>query len=512
MNLNYMNTKNKPSIFLLIFLLLTNIGFSQQKSLAGKQPNILFLLADDMSFDMLGIIGRHRIHTPNLDRLAKRGAMFTHSFNQGSFHPAVCASSRAMLITGTSLWKAASFVIPEPKGANDPQAGPEYQLEQGKQATTYWPQYLQKAGYTTYFTGKWHISADPTKLFDHTATIRPGGMPNQSPASDNRTFNPMEKDGWSPSDSSLGGYWQGGKHWTEQQADDVISFLRQAAGQKAPFFIYAGFNAPHDPRQSPSTFVDRYSLDSIELPRNFLPQYPYALAAGSGMHLRDERLAPLPRTPYSIKKSRQEYFAIISHLDAEIGRILDELDKTPMSENTYIIFTADNGLAIGDHGFMGKNNMYDASMRVPMLMAGPGIPANTKVNAPVYMQDIMPTSLHIAGIPVPDSIDFHNLLPLAKRQTVKGAYPVIYGAYFGVQRMIRTNRFKMIIYPVTNTIRLYDLKNDPDEITDLAAMPKYRKRIMALFQELKEVQKELNDPVDMTPFVNSFLKQMHPES
>lgn len=481
---------------------------AQHTNIQVVKPNILFLFADDMSYDMLGLLGKNIVKTPNLDKLAKEGVLFTSTFNQGSFHVAVCAASRAMLITGNSLWNAARYVVPEAKGSNDPIEGPEYRLVQGQVADKYWPQYLKNAGYQTYFTGKWHISADPLKLFDHTTNIRPGGMPNQTPQSDNRTFNPHEPDGWSPYDTTLGGYWKGGKHWSEQTADDVISFLQQTKKSTSPFFMYVGFNAPHDPRQSPPEYVGMYQLEDIALPKNFLPLYPYALAAGSGMHLRDERLAPLPRTAYSIKKSRQEYFAIITHLDAQIGRILDALEKSGQKEHTYIFFTADNGLAIGDHGFMGKNNMYDASMRVPLIVSGPDFMQDKRINADVYLQDIMPTSLELAGIEKPKEVEFQSLCSLAKGKATRSNYDAMYGAYFGVQRMIRTPKYKMIIYPVAKVVRLYDLRNDPDEITDLAALKKYRKVMDRLFKQLQKKQAALNDPVDVTSYYQEYFRRL----
>lgn len=503
----------KASINKFFFAVLLIAVFSadtagQQKQPARSKPNILFLFADDMAYDMLGMLDKTGVKTPNLDRLAKQGTLFNYTFNQGSFHAAVCAASRAMIITGTNLWNAAQYVVPEKKGVNDPQSGPEYKIEQGKIAPGYWPQYMKQAGYETYFTGKWHISADPEKLFDHTVNIRPRGMPDQSPQSDNRTFDESKPDTWSPYDSSLGGYWKGGKHWSEQTADDVITFLNQARSKENPFFMYIGFNAPHDPRQSPKEYVDMYDLKDIAVPKNFLPVYPYALAAGSGTHLRDERLAPMPRTEYSVKKSRLEYFAIITHLDAQIGKILDELERTGQKDNTYIFFTADNGLAIGDHGFMGKNNMYDASMRVPLIIAGPGVLKDKRINTTVYLQDIMPTTLQLAGIEKPSQVEFHSLIPLATGKTQKGSYDAIYGAYFGVQRMIRTKHYKMIIYPVVNVVRLYDLKHDPNEITDLAALKRYRKVMNKLFTKLQALQAGMHDPVDMSSYYHEFFRRL----
>src|SRR5690606_15437259 len=144
-------------------------------------------------------------------------------------------------------------------------------------------------------------------------------------------------------------------------------------------------------------------------PEPFLPSYP--LDIGSN-RIRDEQLAPFPRTEHAVKVHRQEYYAIITHLDAQIGRILDALEASGQAENTYIVFTSDHGLACGHHGLMGKQNMYEHSMRVPFVVVGPGVTAGQRIDAPIYVQDIMPTTLEWAGAKVPEGVDFRSLVPL----------------------------------------------------------------------------------------------------
>ncbi len=184
-----------------------------------------------------------------------------------------------------------------------------------------------------------------------------------------------------------------------------------------------------------------------------------------------------------------------------------------MADNTYVFFTSDHGLAVGDHGFVGKQNMYDASMRVPMLVAGPGIPAGKTIDAPVYLQDIMATSLELAGVEKSAQVEFNSLLPLATGATDKSAYDAIYGAYFGTQRMIRTDRYKMIVYPTANMVRLYDMKNDPLEKTDLAEDKiKYSELLDTLFTRLKRKQEEMDDPVDITEAFSNFMNDVPPLS
>ncbi|MCG8582944.1 MAG: sulfatase-like hydrolase/transferase [Bacteroidales bacterium] len=490
----------KHTLVFLSFFLLSSL------SIAQKQPNILFIFADDMAFDAIGY-NSDEVKTPNLDRLRDQSTLFTHAFNMGSWSPAVCEASRCMINTGAFVWKAASYtwtIHDKNKAiAIDGQALNIKRKEPG----AWWSQYMSQAGYETFFTGKWHVRAKAEAVFDHARNVRPG-MPNQTKARYERTFKENEPEQWKPWKTEYEGFWKGGKHWSEIVGDDAIEYIQSSKGSEKPFFIYAAFNAPHDPRQSPKRFVDQYPLDNIQVPASFMPEYPYAKEADSGPDLRDEKLAPYPRTEYAVKVNRQEYYAIITHMDEQIGRILDELERQGLAGNTYIFFTADHGLAVGDHGFMGKQNMYDRSIRVPLLVAGPKVPQQHMVDKMVYLQDIMPTTLEIAGIDKPDHVDFKSLLPLVTSKRNKGSYDAIYGCYLGKQRMIRSDRYKMIIYPLANKVRLFDVKKDPEELNDLAANKKYRKEIHQLFEEFKKLQQETGDPVDMEPYLNNFLSTL----
>ncbi len=474
------------------------------------KPNILFIFADDQTFNTLGMLEGCPVKTPNLDRLAEQGVRFSHTYNMGSFTPAVCVASRCMLNTGSFVWRAASFSS-KGNNINDPNAPknmPFYTVPT-RQSQGYWSQWMKQAGYETYMTGKWHVEVKADDVFDHTIHVR-GGMPGQTKAGYDRPKNQEDYEtGWKPWDKENGGFWQGGKHWSEVLGDDGIAFLEQAKESENPFFMYLAFNAPHDPRQSPKKYVDMYPVDEVDVPENFLPEYPYNEYAGAGRTLRDEKLAPFPRTDYSVKVNRQEYYAIITHMDEQIGRILEALEASGKAENTYIFFTADHGLAVGEHGFMGKQNMYDCSMRVPMLMSGPGLEAGKVVDAPVYLQDIMATTLDLAGVEKPKQVDFNSLLPLATGKTNKSVYNLIYGAYFGVQRMIRTDKYKMIIYPTANKVRLYDMINDPLEMNDLAE-GKHRpdELLKKLFKQFQVLQKQMDDPIDVSQAFSNFMNNV----
>jgi choline-sulfatase len=334
-------------------------------------------------------------------------------------------------------------------------------------------------------------------------------MPKQTRVRYNREFIEGEPDTWSPYDKSKGGFWEGGKHWSEVLSDDGQYFLEQVSKSDKPFFMYLAFNAPHDPRQAPKKFVGMYPLKNITVPENFLPSYPYNEHAGASKKLRDERLAPHPRTPFSVRTNLQEYYASITHLDAQVGHILKSLEATGKADNTYIIFTADHGLAVGDHGFMGKQNMYDRSMRVPLIITGPGLEKGKKVTAPVYFQDIMPTTIELTGSDIPEHVAFKSLLPLATGKTNVGSYPAIYGAYTYLQRMYRTEKYKLILYPNANVVRLYDMEKDPYEMNDLAeAKNKPVKLMKQLFNEFLALQKEVGDEVDVTKVLNNFLNEV----
>jgi choline-sulfatase len=460
-------------VFTVITLICILMPGCSERSLPEK-PNILFIFADDQCYETLGILGSE-VQTPNLDRLAENGVLFTQAFNMGAWHGAVCVASRTMLNTGRFLWHAESL---EPNLAETARAG---QL---------WSQYLGKAGYDTYFSGKWHVKIDAEQIFQTTRDIRPG-MPNQTAEGYNR---PLEgkPDVWHPWDPRFGGYWQGGKHWSEVLADDAIDFLRQAAKRDGPFFMYLAFNAPHDPRQSPKEYVQKYPLDKIIIPENFLSEYPFKDKIGCGKDLRDERLAPFPRTEYAVRVHRQEYYAIITHMDDQIGRILKALEASGKMDNTYIFFTADHGLAVGHHGLIGKQNMFDHSIRVPLLINGPGIPKGERIETPVYLQDIAPTALELAGVDIPEYFQFKSLMPLISGEK-EHSYTAIYGGYMQLQRMVRMDNYKLIYYPQAKKFLLFDLASDPAERVDLADLPMNENIIEGLKKELQKLQAEVGD-------------------
>ncbi|MCD6346185.1 MAG: sulfatase-like hydrolase/transferase [Bacteroidales bacterium] len=446
-----------------------------------EKPNILFLFTDDQRFNTVNALGDQGVITPNMDKLAHSGITFTHSYNMGAWHGAVCVASRAMLNTGLSVWRA--------KAA-------ERHFDDLVSNRQFWSQRMKDLGYETYFSGKWHVKTDVHGIFDNVIHVRPG-MPNQSPAGYHRPVNEDDHT-WLPWDTIHGGYWKGGKHWSEVLADDAIAFLEQAAEKDNPFFMYLAFNSPHDPRQSPKKYVDMYPIADQKLPVSFLPEYPYKDSIGCGPKLRDEALAPFPRTEYAVKVNQAEYFALITYTDVQFGRILEALEKTGKADNTYILYTADHGLSVGHNGLIGKQSLFDHSVRVPLILSGPGIPNDSRRDQQVYLQDVFPTVVDLAGGVPAGTNEFQSLLPMIRHAKEASKYEAIYGCYMNLQRMVRTDKYKLIVYPKVPKLLLFDLENDPFEMKDVSDLPEFADILSDMKAKLIKQQAIMDDPLDLS--------------
>ncbi|WPJ96421.1 sulfatase-like hydrolase/transferase [Coraliomargarita algicola] len=462
--------KMKP---LYLGLILTSL-FSV--SAHAEKPNILFIFSDDQVYESIGAHGLTDIDTPNLDRLVNQGTSFSKAYNMGAWGGAVCVASRSCLNTGVFLWRAQAAVK---------------QVGAGERKS--WSQLMADQGYETYMTGKWHVGGiSVPKVFDHAGTVR-AGMPKQKPAGYNRPKDEADyESGWKPWDPAQGGFWEGGTHWSEVLADESIGFIETAADKETPFFMYLAFNAPHDPRQAPKEYVDRYPLERIQVPKNFVPQYEDQGAKGVPI-IRDEKLMPFPRTEFAVKVNRQEYYASITHMDAQIGRILDALEASGKADNTWIIFSSDHGLSVGHHGLVGKQNMYEDGMCAPFIVCGPGVPSGKKLDTPIYIQDAMATALDIAG-EVPEGIDYKSVLPLLDGSASQ-SYDAMYGAYMGTQRMIMKDGWKIIAYPQLKKIKLFNIDKDPLEMNDLSGNPEYAAKLSEMTRLLEAQMDALGDPM-----------------
>jgi choline-sulfatase len=279
------------------------------------------------------------------------------------------------------------------------------------------------------------------------------------------------------------------QHTSEFYSDAAINFLYDQKNETQPFLALVCYNAPHDPRQSPKEFVDQYPVEQQSVPANYLPEHPFDQGDN---RVRDELLAPFPRTEEAVQLHKSEYYAIISHMDREIGRILSALEQSDQADNTYVILTSDHGLAVGSHGLMGKQNQYDHSVRMPFIIRGPGLDGGKSIGKMIYMQSIYATVCELAGIGVPETVEYPSLVNLLEGEP-EGGEEYVFGAYLDLQRMIRNKKYKLIVYPKVNEVQLFDLENDPDEMNDLAENKKYKSIKKDLFEAMKRKQEELGD-------------------
>jgi choline-sulfatase len=439
-----------------------------------SKPNILFILTDDQSYSALGAAGNNILKTPNLDQLAQQGTRFTHVYNQGSWSPAVCAPSRAMINTGRNLWNT---------GMKDRTIKAE-----NRPAYPLWGETFRNSGYETFITGKWHVTEQALlRSFDLGKAIHLGGM-----TYDQYNASMVDLDSKTHKLSSI---YPSKIHSSEIIANAAVEYLKKKPDENdKPFMMYVGFLAPHDARQSPQSYVNKYPKENIPLPKAYKAQN--TIDQGD-FWVRDEVLLPIPRKKEEVKQFIGEYYAMINHLDTQIGRILDSLENSPYADNTIIVFTSDHGLAVGRHGLLGKQNQYDHSIRAPFIIAGKGITKRKTIRGNIYLNSIFPTTLELAGIKIPKSVQAKSFMPLLKGEK-KSMNEYIYGAYRHYQRMVRSDNFKLIYYPVIEETQLFDMENDPEELHNLSAEPQYKNQLTKMQKELAKLMAALNDPLDLT--------------
>jgi arylsulfatase A-like enzyme len=429
---------------------------------APSRPNVLFLFADDQRADTIAAHGNPHIRTPNLDKLATSGFSFLGNYVFGGNSGAVCVPSRAMLMSGKTWFNV------------------DHNLSKVKLL----PELLGDNGYTTFATGKWH-NGQPSFLraFQQGKTILFGGMSDHTQV-------PIRDLGL---DGKLTEQRVGDKFSSEMFADSVIEFLRNHDGEK-PFFAYVAFTAPHDPRMPPLEHRRKYYRDLPPLPANFLPQLPFDNGMMKGG--RDENLAAWPRTETVVRDQIAEYYGLITHMDEQVGRILDALQQTGQADNTIILYAADNGLALGSHGLLGKQSVFEHSARVPMMIAGPGIPQGKSTRAFSYLLDIFPTLCDTLGIRAPTNLEGESLRPLweGKKDRIRDS---VFLPFLEIQRAVRDERWKLICYPKIRYMQLFDLLTDPDEMTNLAERPENAEHIRRLLKLMKQWQEKVGDTLEI---------------
>ncbi len=435
-------------------------------SVTARPPNILFLFTDDQRFDTIGALGNKEIITPNMDSLVRTGTTFTNAYIMGSTSGAVCMPSRAMLMSGKNLFDL---------------------TESGKTVPsehTMLPEVLRGDGYVTFATGKWHNERGPfARCFTAGANIFFGGMSDHYAV----PVNDFDPTGEYPKESRPR---RQSKHSSELFSDAAIDFLRSYKEDK-PFFAYVSYTAPHDPRTAPKEYHDMYDPAALTLPKSFMSEHPFD---NGEMRIRDEKLAQWPRTPGEIRKHIADYYAMITHVDAQIGRVLKALEETGRADHTIIVFSADNGLAVGRHGLMGKQSLYEHSVHVPLIICGPGIPKGENRTGLCYIHDLYPSLCGLVGVPVPASVKTRSLVP-ALRDSQKSTRDTLFFAYKDIQRGVRDERYKLIEYAVKENrhTQLFDLQADPCELNNLGDDPDYAPHLRRLRGRLLQWKDRLGD-------------------
>lgn len=438
----------------------------------ASRPHICLTVADDQRATALGVAGIEAVRTPHLDALSTGGVRFSHAFHLGSCHGAICAPSRAMLHTG------------QPYFHLDPQLlGPTYAApETTVKVPPTLGQKLRARGYDTFATGKWHNGvASFHASFSSGAQIFFGGMCDHwhVPAFD---FDPSGK--YPPPNRSFAKGMS-----TELFAQAAIDFIRSRKDNPEPFFCYCAFTAPHDPRTPPDHWRQAYRPAEMPL----LPNMRSSPTADPGtLDLRDERLLGIPREVDELQRSLAEYYGMVSHLDEWIGKIHDAIREIGVWDQTIVAHTADHGLAVGQHGLLGKQNLYDHSVRVPLIISGPGWPRGQVRDSLCYQHDLHPTLLAAAGIPIDGG--FQNLLPTSTAPAAPDR-EFVGCAYADLMRMVRSRRHKLIEYTLPENSRreLFDLDADPWELNNLADTPEGQAPLRSLATALRSWQQSVGD-------------------
>jgi N-acetylglucosamine-6-sulfatase len=442
---------------------------------AARPRNVVFILSDDHRYDAMGFMGPPFLQTPNMDRLARQGVHLKNAF----VTTALCSPSRATILTG--LYAHQHRVVdnnnPIPKG------------------TTFFPQYLQKAGYDTAFIGKWHMGGegdDPQPGFDRWVSFRGQGtyLPSK---------NGLNVDGKRVPQKG---------YITDELTDYAVEWLRQRPADK-PFFLYLSHKGVHSSNEGPhAEFIPaarhrgRYANATVVPPKSasFAPEDE----ARRPRWVRDQRnswhgVDFAYHENLNVAQYYRRYLETLLAVDDSIGRVLQTLQDRGVLDSTLIIYMGDNGFAFGEHGLIDKRTAYEESMRVPMLMFCPELfRGGTVVTQVVANLDIAPTILTAAGVEVPTTMVGGNMITLARAQAGANAAAVpwrtelLYEYYWEANFpqtptlfALRESRYKYIrAHGLWDSDELYDLETDPWEMRNLIAVPEQQARVKAMNQRL----------------------------
>ncbi len=440
------------------------------------RPNILFVLTDDQGCWAMGCAGNPEIRTPNLDRLAATGIQFKNFFCASP----VCSPARASLLTGR---------IPSQHGVHDWIRAGNATIEKDKggrlieylKGQTGYTDILAAAGYVCGLSGKWHLGDchHPQKGFTFWEAHAMGGGTYYNA--------PM---------IHAGEVYRDPAYVTDLMTDHALSFLEQQADDESPFYLSVHYTAPHSPwdrDQHPDPIYDQYhsecAFDSVPLE----PMHPWQISS-----------APYGYDEQSRRAILSGYFAAVTAMDHNVGRIIDWLEAQGLRENTLVFFTSDNGMNMGHHGIYGKGNgtfpqnMYDTSVKVPAIISRPGHIAQGELCGSLLSHyDFMPTLLDYLGLENPEASNLpgHSFASLLRGQGLEGHQSVVVYDEYGPVRMIRTANWKYVHRYPYGPHELHNLTNDPGEKTNLIGDPAYESKLTGLKAGLEEWFAHYVDPL-----------------
>ena len=428
----------------------------------ADRPNVLFITIDDLNHS-IGCYGDEVVHTPSIDRLAAMGMRFDRAYCQFP----VCNPSRTSFLTG---------LRPDTTGVVDNRVAFRSRLPD----VVTMPQLFRRAGYFTARLGKiFHGSGekgDPT-AWDSGFDARPTEIGRRGEGR-NLTDGRVKWCRWMAAEGGDEDQPDG------QFATEAIRLLQQRRDE--PFFIGLGFHKPHDPFVAPKKYFDLYPLEELEPPKEPADASPLnRYTIGSGWKESFDK--------FTIREQRQfrrAYYAGASFVDAQIGRVLDAMQRLDLMDNTIIVFLADHGYQLGDHGWWNKNTLYEQSTRAPLIVAVPGATEpGTSCKRFVEFVDIYPTLAQLCGLKIPHAVEGRSFVPLLRDphlQWKQAAYTQVQrGQIAG--RAVRTARWRYIEWDEGRQgVELYDHQNDPGEFYNLGSDPAHadvRKRLRRLLRE-----------------------------
>jgi iduronate 2-sulfatase len=465
------------------FFVASAFAFSQsQPKPNANAKNVLFLIADDLNCD-LQCYGDPQVQTPNIDKLASRGVLFERAYCQFP----LCSPSRSSFLTGRR--PNATKIHTNPKAgraSTDYTATPHFREFIPDTVTL--PQLYRLNGYRSVRVGKLYHYGVPAQIgtsgLDDLASwdlvVNPAG---RDKSEEHKIFS-LTPGSYGGSLSWLATAGNDLEHTDGLSATAAISLLNEFHDNKQPFFLAVGFFRPHTPYVAPAAYFDRYPTSSISLPelseddRTRDPAPAYASAKKEQEEISDDQR----------RKAIQAYHASITFMDSQVGRVLDELDRLGMSENTVVVMTSDHGYHMYQHGLWQKMSLFENSARVPLIIAAPGLKAKGKrTKALAELVDLYPTLAGISELKAPDYLNGVSLQPILSdpNLAVKDAAftQLRRGNFDGYS--IRTDRYRYTLWDKgTKGEQLYDMEKDPTESKNLANNADMKTTISELREKL----------------------------